>query len=118
MAAPIGVAKLAPCVVVVAAVRTIPVQLLEDLAWAIAEFTPPPEAEIVVPTCPADPITLTPIDQRTPRLTCPVGAVELPLRNQLTALLACPGPLPGHIGAVGPCPRRHAVVCGGRRAGV
>ena len=118
MAAPPGVAKLAPCEVVVAAVGAIPVPLLEDLGRAIAVLTRPAEAVIVVPTFPADPITLTPIDQRTPRLTCPVGAIELPLRNQLTALLACPGPLPGHIGAVGPCPRRHAVVCGGRRAGV
>ena len=110
MPARIAVAKLAPCVVAVAAVGTIPIPLLEDLGRAITESTPPPEAEIVVPTCPADPITLTPWSlERTPLPAATVCAIQLPLRNQLLALLACPCPLDGHIGAVGPCPRHHAV---------
>ena len=114
MAAPIGVALLALRVVVVAAIGTIPVPLLEDLLRAIAIFTRPPEAPIVVPTCPADPIALTPTIERTPLPTARLGAIELPLRNQLLARLACPCPLDGDLGAVVPCPRHHAVVCGGR----
>ena len=115
MAAPVGVALLALRVVVVAAVGTIPVPLLEELLRAIAIFTRPPEAPIVVPTCPADPIALTPTIERTPLPTARLGAIELPLRNQLIAL-ALPCPLEGHIGAVGPRPWHHAVVCGGRAA--
>ena len=112
MPAPAGVAHLALCVVVVAAFGAPPVPLFESLLRAIAELTRPSEPVIVVPTCPADPIALTPWLERTPLPTVPVGAIELPLRNQLLALLACPCPLDGHIGAVGPCPRHHAVCCG------
>ena len=110
MAAPPGVAKLAPCVVVVAALGANPIVLLDDLGRAIAVFTAPPEAEIVVPTCPADPVSLAPwMKEWTPLLAGPIGAVELPLCNQLLAHRTCPCPLLGHIGAVGPCPRHHAV---------
>ena len=90
MPAPAGVAHLALCVVVVAAVGAPPVPLLEDLLRAIAELTRPSEPVIVVPTCPADPITLTPIIlERTPLPTTPLGAIVLPLRIQPPAL-ACP----------------------------
>ena len=76
MAAPVTVAHLALCVVVVAAIGAIPVPLLEDLAPAITEFTPPPEAVIVVPTCPANPITLAPWNIKwAPLLAGPIGAI-------------------------------------------
>ena len=44
-----GVAMQTTSVVVVAAIGAIPVPLLEDLGRAIAEFTGPPEAVVVVP---------------------------------------------------------------------
>ena len=108
--APAEETELALRVVVVPAIGAIPVVLLEDLLWAVAVFTTPPEAVIVVPTCPADPITLAPWSlKRTPLLAVPVGAIELPLGNQLLARRACPCPLPGHVGAVGPRPWHHTV---------
>ena len=101
--APTEEAKLAPCIVVVVAVGAVPVVLLEDLRWAVTECASLPEVEIAVPACPTDPIAFPPWSLKwTPFLAVPVGAIELPLGNQLLARLTCPRTLRGHIRVVGP----------------